>query len=98
MKTLIIKGSPESGKTSVGKLFEDNNTIYLDGRIKIHHFFFSSCEKETKTIIIDNIKNKKLLKNFKSIIINRGEIVVEKQCQSPFQIKIDRLILICDFL
>jgi hypothetical protein len=98
MKTLIIKGSPESGKTKIGGLFEDKNTIYVDGRISMNIFLFSSCKKTTKTIIIDDIKNKKDLKSFKSIITKRGEITVNKRGENPFDIKIDTLILICDFL
>lgn len=100
MKTLIIKGSPESGKTTIGRLFVDANTIYINGRNRstINHFSFSSCEKTTKTMIIDDIKNEKDLESFKEIIFNKGRIVVEKQSQHPFEIKLDRLVLICDFL
>jgi hypothetical protein len=98
MKTLIIKGSPESGKTKIGNLFEDENSIYIDGRTTMNYFSFKSCKKTTKTIIIDDIKNEKDLESFKEIIFNKGRIVVEKQSQNPFEIKLDRLILICDFL
>lgn len=98
MKSLIIKGSPKSGKTNIGRLFVDTNTVYIDGRSIVNDFLFSSCEKTTKTIIIDDIKNEKDLEFFMSIIKNKGEIVVNKRVENPFQIKIDRLILICDFL
>ncbi len=98
MKTLIIHGSPGAGKTKASRLFEDENSIYLDGRIKMNPFFFSSCEKETKTIIIDDIKNEKDLESFKQIILNEGNVIVHKQCQSPFEIKLDGLILICDYI
>ena len=98
MKTLIIKGSPESGKTTIGRLFVDADTVYINGRSIINHFSFSSCKKTTKTIIIDDIKNEKDLELFKEIIFNKGEIVVNKRGEEPFEIKLDRLILICDFL
>lgn len=98
MKILIIHGSPGAGKTKTSKLFEDNNTVHLDGRVKMNHFFFSSCDKTTKTVIIDDIKNKNDLESFKQIILNEGNVIVHKQCQSPFEIKLDRLILICDYL
>ena len=98
MKTLIIHGSPGSGKTKASRLFEDNNTVYLNGRVKMNPFFCSSCDKTTKTVIIDDIKNKNDLKSFKQIMLNEGNVVVHKQCKSPFEIKLDRLILICDYL
>lgn len=97
MNTLIIHGSPGSGKTRAGRLLADGKFVYLDGRIKVDNFFFSSCDNDTKTIIIDNIKNKSDLMYFESLV-DEGNIVVNKQSKSPFEIKIDKLILICDFL
>ena len=98
MNTLIIHGSPGSGKTRAGRLLAvGSKFVYLDGRIKFDNFFFSSCDKDTKTIIIDDIKNKSDLMYFRSLV-DEGNIVVNKQSKSPFEIKIDKLILICDFL
>lgn len=97
MNTLIIHGSPGSGKTRAGRLLADGKSVYLDGRIKADNFFFSGCDRDTKTIIIDDIKNKSDLMYFK-YLVDEGNIIVHKQSVEPFQIKIDKLILICDFL
>lgn len=97
-KTLIITGKGGSGKTSLAlekcKNIKDDELKYYGAMDIESPFCFMDCNKNTKVIIIDNIKKEDLDKtlnrtSFKSLQIHNP-------MKEPFIIK-PKFILVFDF-
>ena len=99
-KHILIIGPAESGKTKLANeiaadySFAKNEVCFLNMRQKrtIPNFFFDECTKETKLVIIDEIKSIDQLQNF--YYITAG-VKVDKPAQSSFTIY-PRLILVSE--
>jgi hypothetical protein len=100
-KGFIFIGKQETGKSRTSKVIKkyyENKTILLDGRNfrgQKPSYFFRFCSPETKVIIIDEIIKLKYLEYFMEFI-PKGKILVQPLNNKPYEIQIEKLIIICD--
>ena len=98
-KGLIFIGEAETGKSRTAqqiRKYYGDSAVYLDGRqFKMsNNFLFASCTDATKVVIIDELHPKFPLEYFYNILT--GKLIVNKKNKMPFEIEIDKLIIILD--
>lgn len=98
-KGLIFIGKAESGKSRTAQQIRNyygDSAVYLDGRqFKMsNNFLLGSCTEATKVVIIDELHPKFPLEYFYNILT--GKLLVNKKNRMPFEIEIDKLIIILD--
>ena len=98
-KGLIFIGEAETGKSRTAmqiRKYYGDEAVYLDGRQfkpKGFEFYFKNCTPQTKVVIIDELVKPDYLLSFLGTI-SESKIIVHKQGEMPFEIEIDKLILI----
>ena len=101
-KGLIFIGGAGTGKSRTARevrRYYGDSAAYLDGRQfnpKGYEFYFSSCSPQTKVVIIDEIVEVDYLMRF-FVAISEGKIPVHAQGKKPFEIEIEKLIIICSW-
>ena len=96
-KATIIFGKDDKCKLSkaneITSCFKNDEIIFLPGRYGLNHkFSFSTCNKNTKAIIIDQIASSTQVEIFFNPIIHG--LTVNKRGSDPFVIH-PEIILIC---
>lgn len=97
-KGILFIGDAETGKSrtarQIQKLYGDD-AVYLNGRrFKTDNpFFFANCRPNTKIVIIDEIIHAKDLQFFTQFV--PGKLMVNALNQNPFEIELEKLIIIC---
>lgn len=90
-KHILIKGAPSSGRSTmaakIAATYAQDEFVLIgnSGKLDLHAFMFSSCDENTKLIVIDEVY---LFTDLVGIIglITAEQIVVHKQCKRPFLI------------
>lgn len=98
-KGLIFIGEAETGKSRTAmqiRKYYGDEAVYLDGRqFKPNgfQFYFKNCAPQTKVVIIDELIKPDYLMSFLGVI-SESKIPVHPQGKKPFEIQIDKLILV----
>ena len=99
-KAIIIIGEETSGKSRLSrdlvKKYKREEIALIDGRLfKFNSAFpFQNVTKETKVLIIDEILKIEILDGFFSIV--SGNLIVNQKHKEVFEIKLEKLIIVCD--
>lgn len=100
-KGIIIIGEPLSGKSLLAKQlvekYKKEELAIIDGRqFSINSSFkFNNCTKETKVLIIDDILPKTNIQELYSLV--SGNLLVNKPLVEPFEIHLEKLIVVCSY-
>lgn len=98
-KGIIIIGKELSGKTRLAndfaKTYNEENVCFIDGKnFELGYKYpFQNCTKETKVLIIDEITTTSIIMNFYNLLSEN--LIVNKPHEPFFDIKIDKLIIVC---
>ena len=98
-KGIIIIGEPLSGKSLLAKQLVENykkeHVVLIQGNhfLRKNSFPFQSCTEETKVLLIDDVLPKTHIHEFYSIL--NGNVLINKLGEESFEIKIEKLIIIC---
>lgn len=98
-KGIIIIGGPLSGKSVLAKHFVKNykkeEIALIDGRFFSYknNFKYQNCTKETKVLIIEDILPNTSFDEFFSMV--SGNLVINRCRKEPFEINIEKLIVVC---